>query len=167
MSADFFKRLGWFALFFLAQVIVLGRIHLFHYATPLFYVYFVAMFPRNYPKWSVLLWSFLLGLIIDIFSNTPGLAASVMTILAAIQPYYLELYVPRDSAGNLQPAMKTLGPVKYAYYVVAMVLLYCRLFYCLEMFTFFNAFYWLMCVVGSTLLTLVLIFTFEIAKRSH
>ncbi len=167
MSADFFKRLGWFALFFLAQVIVLGRIHLFHYATPLFYVYFVAMFPRNYPKWSVLLWSFLLGLIIDIFSNTPGLAASVMTILAAIQPYYLELYVPRDSADNLQPSMKTLGPVKYAYYVVPMVLLYCLLFYCLEMFTFFNAFYWLMCVVGSTLLTLVLIFTFEIAKRSH
>ena len=167
MSADFFKRLGWFALFFLAQVIVLGRIHLFHYATPLFYVYFVAMFPRNYPKWSVLLWSFLLGLTIDIFSNTPGLAASVMTILAAIQPYYLELYVPRDSADNLQPSMKTLGPVKYAYYVVPMVLLYCLLFYCLEMFTFFNAFYWLMCVVGSTLLTLVLIFTFEIAKRSH
>jgi len=167
MSADFFKRLGWFALFFLAQVIVLGRIHLFHYATPLFYVYFVAMFPRNYPKWSVLLWSFLLGLIIDIFSNTPGLAASVMTILAAIQPYYLELYVPRDSADNLQPSMKTLGPVKFAYYVVPMVLLYCLLFYCLEMFTFFNAFYWLMCVVGSTLLTLVLIFTFEIAKRSH
>ena len=167
MSADFFKRLGWFALFFLAQVIVLGRIHLFHYATPLFYVYFVAMFPRNYPKCSVLLWSFLLGLIIDIFSNTPGLAASVMTILAAIQPYYLELYVPRDSADNLQPSMKTLGPVKYAYYVVPMVLLYCLLFYCLEMFTFFNAFYWLMCVVGSTLLTLVLIFTFEIAKRSH
>ena len=167
MSADFFKRLGWFALFFLAQVIVLGRIHLFHYATPLFYVYFVAMFPRNYPKWSVLLWSFLLGLIIDIFSNTPGLAASVMTILAAIQPYYLELYVPRDSADNLQPSMKTLGPVKFAYYVVPMVLLYCLLFYCLEIFTFFNAFYWLMCVVGSTLLTLVLIFTFEIAKRSH
>ena len=167
MSADFFKRLGWFALFFLAQVIVLGRIHLFHYATPLFYVYFVTMFPRNYPKWSVLLWSFLLGLIIDIFSNTPGLAASVMTILAAIQPYYLELYVPRDSADNLQPSMKTLGPVKYAYYVVPMVLLYCLLFYCLEMFTFFNAFYWLMCVVGSSLLTIVLIFTFEIAKRSH
>ena len=167
MSADFFKRLGWFALFFLAQVIVLGRIHLFHYATPLFYVYFVTMFPRNYPKWSVLLWSFLLGLIIDIFSNTPGLAASVMTILAAIQPYYLELYVPRDSADNLQPSMKTLGPVKYAYYVVPMVLLYCLLFYCLEMFTFFNAFYWLMCVVGSTLLTIVLIFTFEIAKRNR
>ncbi len=165
MSADFFKRLGWFTLFFLAQVIVLGRIHLFHYATPLLYVYFVAMFPRNYEKWAVLLWSFLLGLLIDIFSNTPGLAAASLTIIAAVQPYYLELYVPRDSADNLIPSIKTLGPLKYAYYIVPMVLLYCLLFYSLEMFTFFNALYWLMCVVGSTILTLVLIFTIEIGKK--
>ena len=165
MSADFFKRLGWFTLFFLAQVIVLGRIHLFHYATPLLYVYFVAMFPRNYEKWAVLLWSFLLGLLIDIFSNTPGFAAASLTIIAAIQPYYLELYVPRDSADNLIPSIKTLGPLKYAYYIVPMVLLYCLLFYSLEMFTFFNALYWLMCVVGSTILTLVLIFTIEIGKK--
>ena len=167
MSADFFKRVGWFAVFFLAQVIVFGRIHLFHYATPLFYVYFVAMFPRNQEKWAGLVWSFFLGLFIDVFSNTPGLAASSLTIIAAIQPYYLELYVPRDSVDNLIPSIKTLGPLKYAYYIVPMVLLYCLLFYSLEMFTFFNGFYWLMCVVGSTLLTLVLIFAFEIGKGNR
>ena len=167
MSADFFKRLGWFAVFFLAQVIVFGRIHLFHYATPLFYVYFVAMFPRNHEKWAVLIWSFFLGLFIDIFSNTPGLAATSLTIIAAIQPYYLELYVPRDSADNPIPSIKTLGPMKYAYYIVPMVLLYCLLFYSLEIFTFFNGFYWLMCVVGSSLLTLVLIFTFEIGRGNR
>ena len=167
MSADFFKRLGWFAVFFLAQVIVFGRIHLFHYATPLFYVYFVAMFPRNQERWAGLVWGFFLGLIIDIFSNTPGLAATSLTIIAAIHPYYLELYVPRDSADNLKPSIKTLGPLKYAYYIVPMVLLYCLLFYSLEMFTFFNAFYWLMCVAGNSLLTLVLIFTFEIGKGNR
>ena len=144
-----------------------GRIHLFHYATPLFYVYFVAMFPRNHEKWAVLIWSFFLGLFIDIFSNTPGLAATSLTIIAAIQPYYLELYVPRDSADNLIPSIKTLGPMKYAYYIVPMVLLYCLLFYSLEIFTFFNGFYWLMCVVGSSLLTLVLIFTFEIGRGNR
>ena len=164
MSADFFKRLGWFAVFFLAQVIVFGRIHLLHYATPLFYVYFVATFPRNLEKWAGLAWGFSLGLVIDIFSNTPGLAATSLTIIAAIQPYYLELYVPRDSADNLTASIKTLGLLKYAYYIVPMVLLYCLLFYTLEMFTFFNGLYWLMCVVGSSLLTLVLIFTFEMGK---
>ena len=164
MSADFLKRLGLFALFFLAQVLVFGRIHLFHYATPLFYVYFVAMFPRNHEKWAILLWGFLLGLCIDIFSNTPGLAATSLTVIAAVQPYYLELYVPRDSADNLKPSMKTLGPVKFAYYIVPIVLVYCLLFYSLEMLTFFNAFYWLMCVVGSAIITLLLIFTLEIGR---
>ena len=164
MSADFLKRLGLFALFFLAQVLVFGRIHLFHYATPLFYVYFVAMFPRNHEKWAILVWSFLLGLCVDIFSNTPGLAAASLTVIAAIQPYYLELYVPRDSADNLKPSMKTLGPVKFAYYIVPIVLVYCLLFYSLEMLTFFNAFYWLMCVLGSTAITLLLIFTLEIGR---
>ena len=164
MSADFLKRLGWFALFFLAQVLVFGRIHLFHYATPLFYVYFVAMFPRNHEKWAILVWSFVLGLCVDIFSNTPGLAAASLTVIAAIQPYYLELYVPRDSADNLKPSMKTLGPVKFAYYIVPIVLVYCLLFYSLEMLTFFNAFYWLMCAVGSAIITLLLIFTLEIGR---
>ncbi len=164
MSADFLKRLGLFALFFLAQVLVFGRIHLFHYATPLFYVYFVAMFPRNHEKWAILVWSFVLGLCVDIFSNTPGLAAASLTVIAAIQPYYLELYVPRDSADNLKPSMKTLGPVKFAYYIVPIVLVYCLLFYSLEMLTFFNAFYWLMCVVGSAIITLLLIFTLEIGR---
>lgn len=164
MSADFFKRLGWFALFFLVQVLVLGRIHLFHYATPFLYVYFVAMFPRNHEKWAVLVWSFLLGLLIDIFSNTPGLAAASLTVIAAIQPYYMELYVPRDSADNLLPSIKTFGPLKYAYYIVPMVLLFCILFYSLEMFTFFNLMYWLLCVTGSSFITLVLIFTIEIGR---
>ena len=87
--------------------------------------------------------------------------------MAAIQPYYLELYVPRDSADNLTASIKTLGLLKYAYYIVPMVLLYCLLFYSLEMFTFFNAFYWLMCVAGSSLLTLVLIFSFEIGRGNR
>ena len=62
MSMDFLKQLGLFVVFVLIQTMVLGRIHLFDFATPLLYVYFVAMFPRNYPKWAILLWSFALGL---------------------------------------------------------------------------------------------------------
>lgn len=167
MSEDLLKRLGWFTLFFLAQVLVLGHIHLFHYATPLLPVYFVTMFPRNHEKWAILLWSFLLGLLIDVFSNTPGLAAASLTVIAAIQPYYLEIYVPRDSADNFCPSLNTLGLAKYAYYIIPMVILYCLLFYTLEMFTFFNAIYWLLSVAGSIVLTLVLIYTIEIARGSH
>ena len=164
MSIEFLKRALLFVVFVLAQALVLGRVHLFHCATPLLYVYFVTMFPRNYPKWGVLTWAFMMGLTIDIFSNTPGLAAASLTAIAAIQPYFCELFVPRDSAEGLEPSLVNLGPTKYSYYIVTLVTIYCLLFFTLEMFNFNNLMEWVICVVGSTLVTLVLIFTFEIAK---
>lgn len=163
-TADLLKRTILFFVFVLVQIMVLGHIHLFNCATPLFYVYFVIMSPRNYPKWALLLWSFFMGLLIDIFSNTPGLAAASLTLIAAIQPYFFELFVPRDSVDDLQPSLVTIGPVKYTYYVVPLVLLYCVVFYTLEMFDLHNGLQWVACVVGSTLITLALIFTFEIAR---
>ena len=51
MSIDVLKRAGLFIAYVLVQAMVLGRIHLFGFATPLLYVYFVVKFPRNYPKW--------------------------------------------------------------------------------------------------------------------
>ena len=164
MTEDLLKRAGWFVAFVLAQAVVLGRIHLFNCATPLLYVYFVTQFPRNYPKWAILLWAFMLGLLVDTFSNTPGLAAASLTLIAAIQPYLFELLVPRDSAENLKPSLSTLGAMKYTYYIIILVLLYCVVFYSLELFSFFNLMQWAMCIGGSTAITLLLIFTFEIAK---
>ena len=164
MTTDTLKRALLFFIFAMAQAVVLGRIHLFQCATPLLYVWFVTMFPRNYPKWAILLWSFMLGLLVDTFSNTPGMASASLTLIAIVQPYYFELLVPRDSVDNLKPSMATLGPLKYTYYIVPLVLVYCLVFYSLEMFCFFNWVEWAKCVVGSTLITLLLIFTFEIAK---
>ena len=167
MTIDILKRAGWFAVFVLVQAVVLGRIHLFNCATPLLYVYFVLQFPRNYPKWGILLWSFMLGLMVDSFSNTPGLAAASLTLIAAIQPYYFELFVPRDSVEDLKPALSTLGSLRYSYYVIPLVLLYCLVFYSLELFNFFNWMQWAFCVGGSAVITLTLIYTFEIAKRNR
>ena len=161
MSADFFKRLGWFTLFFLAQVIVLGRIHLFHYATPLLYVYFVAMFPRNYEKWAVLLWSFLLGLLIDIFSNTPGLAAGTLTLIGMTQTYLVELFIPRDSVEDLEVSAATLGWGKFSMLSGILILVYCLLFFILEAFNFFDWQLWILRAVCSAALTLLLMLAIE------
>ncbi len=168
MSVDVMKRAALFVLLVLAQTMILGRIHLFGFATPLLYVYFVILFPRNYPKWAILLWSFAMGLVIDIFTNTPGLAAASMTLIAVVQPYYLEMFVSREDFEELQPSVKNLGMVKYLYYSAVLTMLYCIVFFTLEMFSFFDLGDWLRCMVGSSVITMVLIMTFEIvdSKRS-
>jgi rod shape-determining protein MreD len=165
MTIDLLKRLGWFMVFLFVQVMVLGRIHLFGVATALLYVYFILQTTPNYPKWGSLLWAFFLGLFIDIFSNTPGLAAASLTAVAAVQPYWLKIFLTQDASDHFVPSFRTLGPVKYIHYSLPLVLLFCLLLFTLEQFSFFQAGYWLGCILGSTLLTMALILTFETAKK--
>jgi len=84
-----------------------------------------------------------------------------MTLIGAIQPYYFEMYLSRDAAENIQPSMHNLGWVKYFYYSMALVVLYCVVFFTLDAFTFYNWTVWLKCVLGSSSLTLMMILTFE------
>ena len=85
MSIDILKRLGIFVVLVLVQGLVFNHIHLFNCATPLLYIIMVLHFRRNHPRWSVMLWSFMLGLCIDVFANTPGVAAASMTAIGLLQ----------------------------------------------------------------------------------
>lgn len=161
MSVEFFKRLGWFVVLCLVQVLILNHIHLFDLAIPLLYVYFTITFQRGTPKWMILLWSFALGLAIDVFSNTPGLASGSLTLIAVIQPYLLELFVPRDSAENLEVSISTLGIGKFMIFSAVLLVVYCLAFFALEAFSFFNWQYWLACAGASSLLTFTLMMAIE------
>ena len=101
MIADIFQRILMLIAFCLAQVLVFNRVHVFNCVTPLLYVYFAIIFPRNYPKWAILLWCFTIGVIMDAFSNTPGVASASMTLIGVLQPILLELFLPRDAVLTL------------------------------------------------------------------
>ena len=159
-------RLLWFVVLCLVQALVLNQIHLFGYAMPLLYVYFVISFPRNYPKWAILLWSFALGLCVDMFTNSPGVGAASLTLIGALQPYLLELFVPRDAIETLKASSAMLGKTKFAVFASILVSLFCLVCFALEAFTFFNWQNWLLCAGGSTLLTLLLILSLETVRKS-
>ena len=67
-----------------------------------------------------------------------------MTMIAALQPYYFELFVPRDSVDDLKPSLGRLDPVEVFLLCDTAVLLYCMVFYTLEFFNFFNWWQWLL-----------------------
>ena len=165
MSVEFFKRLGWFVVLCVAQVLILNHIHLFDLAIPLLYVYFTITFQRGTPKWLILMWSYALGLAIDVFSNTPGLASGSMTLIAGIQPYLLELFVPRDSAENLEVSISTLGIGKFMIFSAVLLVVYCLVFFALEAFNFYDWKYWLACAGASSLLTFVLMMAIESVRK--
>lgn len=165
MTIDLLRQLGVFAVLCLAQAFVFNRIHLFGCATPLIYIYMIIKLERNYPKWGILLWSFALGVIVDALSNTPGVAAASLTLIGAVQPYFMELFVQRDAAENLMPSLKTLGYGKFSFFAAMLTLLYCIVFFTLETFSFFNFSQWVAQVLGSAIISLVIILTIESVRK--
>ena len=165
MNLDLLRSISLFAVLLIVQALVLNHIHLFDCATPLLYVYLALLFRRNYPRWGILGWCFVMGLCVDVFSNTPGVGAASMTFLGLIQPYLLALFIPRDSPDDLAPSMHSLGVTKFIYYTIISVFIYCIVFFTLETFNFFNWMQCLLCIGGSTVITVVLILVIENLRK--
>ena len=159
--ARLLNRLLMFVVLLAVQALVLNHVWLLNVATPLLYVYFAITFPRNTEKGEVLVWCFFLGLLIDIFSNTPGLAAGTLTLIGMTQTYLVELFVPRDSVENLEVSAATLGWGKFSMLSGILTLIYCLLFFILEAFNFFDWQLWILRAVFSTVLTLLLMLAIE------
>ena len=151
----------WFVVMLVVQALLLNNIHLFGCSTPLLYVYVILMARRDFPRWGLLLFGFLLGLSVDMFSNTPGVGACSMTLLAFVQPMLMKLFLPRDSADDFQPGIPSLGLMKFVYFSFISIFLYSLVFFTLEMFNFFNWTLWALSVGGSTLLTLLLVIVID------
>ena len=165
MAIDALRRALVFVVLCLAQALVFNQIHLLGYAMVLLYVYFVVTIPRNYPRWATLLWSFFLGLAVDVFSNTPGMAAASLTLAGFLQPYVLELFLPREAPEKMKSSIATLGVVKFLTYASILVFVHCLVFFSLEALTFFNWEQWLLSIVGSTVLTLVILMALESIRK--
>jgi rod shape-determining protein MreD len=165
MKQDTLRRSLFFLFLCIAQILLLNRIQLFGFISPQLYVYFVLLFPVNHPKWAILLWSFSMGLIIDMFFNTAGLTCASLTLLGSLQPYLLQLFVPREA--DLAPPVKAkaMGWGKFTTYVSILVTLYCLVFFTIEVFSILNWIHWLHCVFGSALVTVLMILTFESVRE--
>ena len=80
--------------------VCLNHIHLFAVATPLLYIYFILQLHRNYPQWASMLWGFFMGVVIDTFSNTPGVAAGALTLIAAVATFCPSTIHSEDSGDD-------------------------------------------------------------------
>ncbi len=158
-------RAVWFVVLVLLQALVLNSVHLFGWATPLLYVWLVITYPKNISRSAAILWAFALGLCIDIFSNTPGMAAASLTLLGALQPTFFRLFIQHDAPDDTRPSAATMGLSSYAFYTTIMVFTHCLAFFTLEAFSFFNWILWLTSIVGSTIITTILIVTLEAFRR--
>jgi len=79
-----------FILLLLVQVIVLNHINFLGYINPYVYVLFVILFPIKNNRMLFIFLSFLMGLAVDIFSDTGGIHAAASVTIAFLRPAALK-----------------------------------------------------------------------------
>lgn len=157
MILTILKKMAWFVVLVLVQVLVLNHIHILGYATPFFYIYLIVKMEYRIPRYLILLIGFLLGLTIDMFTNTLGINASATVLLAFLQPFFLKMFAPRDVEDDLIPERKQIGTWSFCKYVVLCVCVHHSVLLMLEYFTFVGILQTLIRIVVCSLFTIIMI----------
>lgn len=160
-------RIAWFVALALVQALLLNNISLFELATPFVYVYFILALDKDTDHISLMVMAFALGLVVDIFSNTPGVNAGASVLIAFLRPSLLRLFSPRDEYENFEPGIYTLGIWPFVRYAFVSVLLHHTVLFFLEAFSFAHIGYLLLRILCSALLTVVLIMAIEFVRHKR
>ncbi len=163
MIHTFFSRLSWFALLLLLQVWVFNHIHILGYATPLPYVYILLLLSNETPRSLAIFLGFAMGLSVDMFTNTPGMAAATLCLCGFLQRPLLRLFTPSDKLEEeITPSVQSLKWSGFLLYALCFTLIHCSLYFLIEAFSFSNWPSLLGKVGGSTVITLLFVVVFEV-----
>lgn len=142
----------------LLQVLVLDNINLGGYMNPLFYIIFILLMPFETPKWMILAGGFLLGLSVDLFSNTLGMHTAATVFIAFTRPWVLGIIAPRDGyEPDTFPRIYYYGFRWFTIYTFILAFLHHTVLFYLEVFNFHDFLSTFLRIVISTFLTALII----------
>ncbi len=165
--SDWLRYLFLFVIVVLLQVIIGNNIHLFGVAIPFFYIYFILRLPLSLSVNWVMTLAFVLGLTIDIFSNTPGMNALACVVLAALRKPVLNLYTPRgEDYAEAVPSIRSFGMSLYVRYALTLSLCFCAALFLVESLSLLNIGRLIARVAASTALTFLVILGMDSLTKS-
>lgn len=157
-----------FFLLLAAQIIVFNNIDLFGYINPFPYILFIILFPVNGNKQLLIVTSFLLGITMDLFSNSGGVHAASCLILAYARPFIFKFAFGLSYEYQTIKINDTLTPERFSFLLVSVVIHHLTLFI-LEVFQLSSLLDILLRTIIGTLFTLliciILIYIFKPSKR--
>lgn len=143
-----------FIIIVLIQVLIMDHIMINGYLNPYFYIIFILLMPFESPRWLLLLAGFILGLSIDLFSNTLGMHTAASVFMAFMRPSVLKIFSPRDGyEPESKPRISYLGFSWFLKYTLLLTFLHHMVLFYVEVFNFQEFFSTFLRILLSTLLS--------------
>ena len=153
------KNIGSFFVLLVLQILIFNNIGITSWEiVPAFFLLIIILLPFETPDWILLVVSFLVGLIIDIFTDSMGLNTSACLFTAFIRPIVLRTNSPRGGydAGT-SPKVLYMGLPWFLRYASILIFSHQIAYYFLEDFTLDHVWRVLIKVLVGTFFSLLLI----------
>jgi rod shape-determining protein MreD len=158
MISTIINNLLRFLLLVLVQVLLIDHLDLANgWVVPFLYVLFLLMLPISTPSWGNLVIGFLTGLVMDMFSSTPGMHASACTVMAYMRILMLRALAPREGYDTtLRPSIADMGLPWFMTYAGVLILVHHLWLFFVEVYRFDGFFSTFLRALVSAAATLVL-----------
>lgn len=158
MIKSFLKNILQFIFLVLVQVLIFNNIELGGYLNPYIYVLFILLLPFDTPRWLLLIIGFILGLSVDILSETMGMHTSATVLMAFLRPSVLSMFSPREGyeKGSL-PRIHFYGIQWFVQYALVLVFAQHAMLFLTEIFRIQDFFHILLRIILSTLFSVSII----------
>lgn len=117
-----------FILLLAVQIVVFNNMNFLGYIMPLPYILFIILYPVNSNRSALLLSSFLLGIIMDLFSNSGGIHATACLLLAYYRPYIFKFAFGVSYEYQTIKLNDSLTPERFTFILLAVVIHHFSLF---------------------------------------
>lgn len=155
MNNNNFYNILRFVLLVLSQVLIFNHINFLGYINPYPYILFVLLFPVTNNRSLFIFLSFLLGLMVDLFSDSGGVHAASCVLIAYIRPPVLKFCFGMVYEHHTMKFSNTDFSNKFIYFLILTVIHHIVLF-TMEIFSFSNILLILNKTLFSSIFTLIL-----------
>jgi rod shape-determining protein MreD len=152
----------------LLQLLVFNNIQFSGFVNPYVYIMIILILPAGIPSWLLLVVSFFTGLIIDLFSGSPGMHTSATLLAGFARPYVLRLIAPRDGYElGSELSIQAYGFRWYFTFTVVIVLIHHITLFYIEVFRLADFFRTLLRVILSSAFTAGFILLLEYYRKGR
>jgi len=154
MNSTLLLNISRFILLLAVQIAIFNNMNFMGYIIPLPYILFIILYPVNGNRSGLLLASFLLGLTMDLFSNSGGIHATACLVLAYMRPTLFKFSFGVSYEYQTIKLNDVLTPERFSFIMMSVIIHHITLFI-LEAFQV--SFFWdiLLRTVLSTVFTII------------
>ncbi len=159
MNSSFFINILRFILLVLTQVLVFNNLNFFGFINPMIYILFLYWYPIKENRVAFISSSFLLGFLVDIFSDTLALHAAATVTIAYLRPTMMRFVFGVNYEFQSFKLSNTTRAQQITF-LALLIIAHHLLFYSLEIFSFSNLLLILKKVIFTGLGSIVLCLLF-------